>query len=82
MIDQDGEFMTGLAYRHGYALGRDARDKELYGVNLTGPDSAKLLARLLAQVQDELGTTDPTGQKQEAIEEGIRDAVEGRRPAW
>jgi hypothetical protein len=30
----------------------------------------------------ELGTTDPTGQKREALEEGIKDAMEKRRLRW
>jgi hypothetical protein len=79
-MDYDDDLILGLTYRSGCDLAADARDRESFGPNITGPDPVKLLARLFVQVDTELGTTDPTGQKREALEEGVRDAGENRRP--
>jgi hypothetical protein len=43
------------------------------------PDSGRLLAKLAAEVEREMGG-DP--EAREVIAEGVADAVAGRRPRW
>lgn len=52
-------------------------DRQRYGANMPGRDPAGQLARLIDQVAKDYGHQD-----REALEEGVKDAMEGRQPRW
>ncbi len=64
-----------LIYRRSYDLAREAIDQQDAGES--GSDPAALMERLVAEVLAELGDH---AEAQQAIEDGVRDAVYGRPP--
>jgi hypothetical protein len=65
----------GKAIAYGHA--RRAIERERIGPNAPGRDPREMLRRMIEQVGRECEHRD-----MEAIEEGVKDAVEGRQPRW
>jgi hypothetical protein len=80
MDTEDGNaFSRNIAYRLAFGHASRALERDRIGPNAPGRDPRMQLDRLTAWVVAEMGGDREMG---EAIAEGVKDAVEGRRPRW
>jgi hypothetical protein len=77
--DEPDAFSRHIAYRLAHGHASRAMDRDRIGPNAPGRDPRMQLERLTAWVVAEMGGDH---RMAEAVEAGVRDALEGRRPRW
>lgn len=77
--DEPDAFARAITYRIAYGHASRAMDRDRIGPNAPGRDPRLQLDRLTAWVLAEVGGDH---RASEAVAQGVRDAIEGRRPRW